>query len=82
MRRYRKSTGKASMRASRAGVRQETLVQRAQRETSGQKPRFTSGQARNAGVAMGMMAASGYRFKPFLTLMSYHLSNHRAQLSY
>ena len=59
MRRYRKSTGKASMRASRAGVRQETKVQRAQRETSGQKPRFTSGQARNAGVAMGMMAASG-----------------------
>ena len=46
-------------RASRAGVRQGSLVQRAQRQTSGQRPRFSSGQARNAGVAMGMMAASG-----------------------
>ena len=59
--RYRKSTGKASMRASRAGVRQGSLVQRAQTQMSGQKPRFTSGQARNAGVRQGSLVQRAQR---------------------
>jgi hypothetical protein len=83
MRRYRKSTGKESMRASRtrpnlsliqmqnagtamgmmaaSGVRQGSLVQRAQRQTSGQRPRFTSGQARNAGVRQGSLVQRAQR---------------------
>ena len=46
-----------------SGVRQGSLVQRAQMQVGSQKPRFTSGQVRNAGVAMGMMAASGKNFR-------------------
>jgi hypothetical protein len=74
MRRYRKSTGRESMRMRRAksrlslqkmqnagtamgmmaasGVRQGSLVQRAQ---------LSQMQMQNAGVAMGMMAMSGQR---------------------
>ena len=83
MRRYRKSTGRESMRVSRAkantsliqmqnagvamgmmaasGVRQGTLVERAQMQSRTQRPSLTSTQVRNAGVAMGMMAATGQR---------------------
>ena len=46
-----------------SGVRQGSLVQRAQMQIGSQKPRFTSGQVRNAGIAMGMMAASGKNFR-------------------
>ena len=51
------------MMAFSGGRRPMSLVQRAQAGFFASRPRVTQGQAQRAGVAMGMMAASGKRSK-------------------